>query len=176
MDTMDSADLFPQLSEEIMRGMDQYIDAQTSFLEAWEESVRTNTDDEVITSGAAGIADAYEIWLTASREWTEQLIAAAEGEELDARDVRDVWLRAANESAQALMSTTAFARVTGQQVQDSLELQQQQDEAMQAMLEAMGLPTVHTVDEVGERLVELERRQHAVEQKLDRLLEALEDQ
>jgi hypothetical protein len=31
------------------------------------------------------------------------------------------------------------------------------------------------MDEVGERLVELERRQHAVEEKLDRVIEHLEE-
>jgi hypothetical protein len=35
----------------------------------------------------------------------------------------------------------------------------------------MGFATTRDVEEVGERLVELERRQHAVEKKLDELLQ-----
>jgi predicted nuclease with TOPRIM domain len=36
------------------------------------------------------------------------------------------------------------------------------------------MPTQSEIEEVGERLVELERRQHRVEEKLDRILEAVE--
>ncbi len=172
---MDPSEFYPQFNDEIMRGVDQYIEAQARFIEAWQENLTKQADDEIITEGARGIADAYQIWLDASREWIEQLVAVAEGEELNPRDIRDVWLRAANDSSQALMSTAAFAQLTGQSVRDGLELQRQRDEAMQAMLETMGVATGDNVEEVGERLVELERRQHAVERKLDRLLEQLDN-
>lgn len=175
MDSTDPPTMFPQMSDEVMHGVDQYIEAQTRFLEAWHENIQRTTDDEVVASGANGVVEAYKIWLEASREWSEQLLAVAEGEELNPRDVRDVWLRAANESAQSLMSTAAFARMTGQSIDDSLELQRQQDDAIQAMLEGMGVATAHSMEEVGERLIELERRQHAVESKLDRLLDHLEE-
>jgi BMFP domain-containing protein YqiC len=39
----------------------------------------------------------------------------------------------------------------------------------------MGMATRDDVEEVGERLVELERRQHDVEEKLDRVLDAVEE-
>jgi hypothetical protein len=39
----------------------------------------------------------------------------------------------------------------------------------------MGFSTREDVEEVGERLVELERRQHEVEQKLDQILDHLEE-
>lgn len=35
----------------------------------------------------------------------------------------------------------------------------------------LGCPTRDDVDEVAERLVELERRQHGIEKKLDRIVE-----
>jgi len=44
----------------------------------------------------------------------------------------------------------------------------------QDALAQMGFPTRENINEVAERLVELERRQHAVEQKLDRIIEQLE--
>lgn len=174
MDAMDVDQLFPLMSQELMRGVDQYVEAQNRFLEAWQDSVKESTDDELITSGTTGLVEAYEVWLDASREWTEQLFAVTEGEELDPRAIRDVWLRAANESSQALMGTRAFARMTGERVRDGLELQRQRDEATQAALESMGVATAHSMEEVGERLVELERRQHRVEGKLDDLLDHLE--
>ena len=55
------------------------------------------------------------------------------------------------------------------------ELQQQADEASQETLRSLGFATEDDVVEIGDRLVELERRQHAVEQKLDRVLEHLEE-
>lgn len=174
MTAMDPDDPFPHMSEEIIHGIDQYIEAQTAFIETWVESIEASTDDEVLTSGARGIAEAYEVWLAASREWTDHLTAVTEGEEFDPRAVRDVWLRAANESSQAIMGTDAFARLTGQRVEEALEIQRQRDETVQAMLEGMGVATSHSVEEVGERLVELERRHHDVAQKLDRILERLE--
>ena len=41
----------------------------------------------------------------------------------------------------------------------------------QDTLESLGFATRDDVDEVAERLIELERRQHEVSKKLDRLLE-----
>jgi hypothetical protein len=56
-----------------------------------------------------------------------------------------------------------------------MEMQQEADDMSQDTLEQLGFPTRDDVDEVAERLIELERRQHAVEQKLDRVLEQLEE-
>ena len=55
-----------------------------------------------------------------------------------------------------------------------MEMQQDAQEMNQDAIAQMGFPTRENVDEVAERLVELERRQHAVEEKLDRILEQLE--
>jgi hypothetical protein len=54
-----------------------------------------------------------------------------------------------------------------------MEAQQDASEATQDAISQAGFPTRDDVEEVGERLVELERRQHAVEGKLDRILEEL---
>ncbi len=175
MDAMDPTDIFTEMNDELVSGVEQYLEAQQSFLDAWQRSIEQSTDDALVTSGVSGITDAYEIWMDASNQWMEQFAAAAEGEELDPREIRDIWLRAANDSSKALMNTEAFAKLTGESVSDSLELQRQRDEALQAMMEGMGMASSETVEEVGDRLVELERRQHAVEEKLDRLLEHLED-
>jgi BMFP domain-containing protein YqiC len=60
-------------------------------------------------------------------------------------------------------------------VETMLEARQEFDEATQDAIAEMGFSTRDDVAEVGERLVELERRQHDVEQKLDRVLDALDD-
>ena len=46
---------------------------------------------------------------------------------------------------------------------------------LQDTLAQMGMATRGDVEEVGERLVELERRQHNLEEKIDRLLDAVEE-
>jgi membrane protease subunit (stomatin/prohibitin family) len=69
------------------------------------------------------------------------------------------------------MGTSAFAAGTGEMVGNLMELQGDVDDLNQDTLESLGFATRDDIDEVGERLVELERRQHEVSKKLDRLLE-----
>ena len=90
---------------------------------------------------------------------------------VDPEEFRDIWFNAANTAFKESMSTTAFAAATGQNVEDVLDLQQQMNEATEQTLHGMGFATTGDVREVGERLVEIERRQHAIEEKLDQLLE-----
>jgi len=73
------------------------------------------------------------------------------------------------------MGTSAFAAATGQTIGDMLEASEQLDHASQETLRSMGFATEGDIEEIGERLVELERRQHAVEQKIDRLIELQEE-
>jgi aminoglycoside phosphotransferase family enzyme len=73
------------------------------------------------------------------------------------------------------MSTSAFAAANGQLVESMLEMRQEADEIGQDTIAQLGFPTRDDMDEVAERLVELERRQHAIEQKLDDVLEAVEE-
>ena len=53
-------------------------------------------------------------------------------------------------------------------------MRQEADDVSQETIARLGFPTQDDVEEVGERLVELERRQHAVEEKVDRILDELE--
>ena len=174
MNQSDPMDFVEQLNERMMEGIEQNVEAQVQFVDAWREAIEQTTDDEFLESGASGIASAYEVWLDASLRMAQRATQVAEGERLDPNEFRDIWLRAANESFQEIMQTTAFARATGEGVGSMLDFQRQTDEAMQDMMEAMGMATVGHVEEVGERLVELERRQHAVEQRLDEILDHLE--
>jgi hypothetical protein len=98
-----------------------------------------------------------------------------EGEDVAPEEIRDTWLSAANDSFSEIMGTAAFANVTGQTIGEGLDMRQQLDELSQETLHDLGMATKGDVQEVGERLVELERRQHAVETKLDQVLEHLEE-
>ncbi len=164
-----------QWNEQFLEALEQNMEAQAQFVESWSEAVEETTDDVEVADGVEGYARAYDAWMNASQQMVERMNDVVEGEDVDLEEFRDVWLNTANEAFKEVMSTTAFARMTGETVGDVLEAQQQADEAAETTLRTLGFATGSDVVEVGDRLVELERRQHAVEQKLDRVLEELQE-
>ncbi|RKD97635.1 poly(R)-hydroxyalkanoic acid synthase subunit PhaE [Halopiger aswanensis] len=165
-----------QWNEQFLEALEENVEAQAQFVESWSETVGQATEDNEMSEGVEGYAKAYETWMNASQQMVERVNDQLEGEDVDIEEFRDIWLNTANEAFKDVMSTTAFARMTGETVGDVLELQQQADEAAQETLRTLGFATEEDVVEVGDRLVELERRQHDVERKLDRILEHLEDE
>ncbi|MWV39740.1 poly(R)-hydroxyalkanoic acid synthase subunit PhaE [Natrialba sp. INN-245] len=164
-----------QWNEQFLDALEDNMEAQAQFVESWSETVGEMSDEEEISDGVEGYAKAYETWMGASKQMVDRMNDQLEGEDVELEEFRDVWLNTANEAFKDVMSTTAFARMTGETVGDVLELQQQADEASEETLRMLGFATESGVLEVGDRLVELERRQHAVERKLDRVLEHLEE-
>jgi len=162
-----------QWNEQFLDALEQNMEAQAQFVESWSETVEQTTDEEDMAEGVEGYGRAYEAWMNASKQMVERMNDVVEGEDVELEEFRDIWLNTANEAFKEVMSTTAFARMTGETVGDVLEMQQQADEAAETTLRTLGFATETDVVEVGDRLVELERRQHAVEQKLDRILEEL---
>ncbi|ELY48268.1 MULTISPECIES: poly(R)-hydroxyalkanoic acid synthase subunit PhaE [Natronorubrum] len=165
-----------QWNEQFLDALEENMEAQAEFVESWSETVGEVSDDNEISDGVEGYARAYETWMNASQQMVERMNDTLEGEDVDVAEFRDIWLNTANEAFKDVMSTTAFAKMTGETVGDVLELQQQADETSQETLRSLGFATEEGVVEVGDRLVELERRQHAVEKKLDRVLEHLDDE
>ena len=164
-----------QWNEQFLEALEDNMEAQAQFVESWSETVGEASDDTEISDGVEGYARAYETWMTASQQMVERANDQLEGENVYIEEFRDIWLNTANEAFKEVMSTTAFAKMTGETVGDVLELQEQADEAAQETLNSLGFATEGDVVEIGDRLVELERRQHAVEQKLDRVLEHVKD-
>ena len=165
-----------QWNEQFLEALEDNMEAQAQFVESWSETVGEVSEDNELSDGVEGYARAYETWMNASQQMVERMNDQLEGEDVDVEEFRDIWLNTANEAFKDVMSTTAFAKMTGETVGDVLELQQQADEASQETLRSLGFATEDDVVEIGDRLVELERRQHAVEEKLDRVLEHLEDE
>ena len=165
-----------QWNEQFLEAFENNVEAQARFVESWAETVGEMSEDAEFSDGVEGYARAYEAWMNASQQMVERMNDQLEGEDVEIEEFRDVWLNTANEAFKEVMSTTAFAKMTGETVGDVLELQQEADEAAEETLHSLGFPTESDVVEVGDRLVELERRQHAVEQKLDRVLDHLEEQ
>jgi hypothetical protein len=163
-----------QMNEQFMDAFEQNVEAQAEFVESWSETLESNIDDDEMTEGVKGFSRAYEAWMDAAQQMVDRVNDSVEGEDVEVEEFRDIWLNTANEAFKEAMSTTAFAAATGESVQQALDLQQQADEAAESTLHNLGFATEGDIVEIGERLVELERRQHAVEEKLDRILEELE--
>jgi hypothetical protein len=165
-----------QLKDEVSGAVGSVIEesirTQTALVESWSETMDWALDDP--DDGLDGVVRAYEVWMDAAADGFERVRDAAEGDEVDVEGFRDAYLRAANDAASEMLETNAFAAATGQSVAEALDAKQRADESAEETLH-IGLATEGDVREVGERLVELERRQHAVEEKLDRVLDALTD-
>lgn len=163
------------MNEAVATSMERNLEAQAAFMESMSDAVLGSVPDEdQIADGIEGYNRASEVWLEAAEQAFEATTDSLEGEEVDLETYRDIWLRAANDSISELVSTDAFAAANGQLVQAMLERQQEFDEVTQDSLAQAGFATQDDVSEVAERLIELERRQHDVERKLDRILEAVE--
>ena len=164
-----------QMNDAMARSVEQNMEAQSKFMETWAETIENSIPDEdTMNESVEAYSRAYDVWMDAADQMYERVADAAEGEDVAFTEFRDIWLRSANEAFKEVMGTTAFAAAQGNLVESMMEMQQQADEMSQDTLERFGLPTRDDVDEVGERLVQLERRQQRVEDKLDRIIEMAE--
>jgi len=169
-------EMVEQMNEAVAESVEQNMEAQSAFMQSWSDAFDNSVPEEdVLEEGIEGYNNAYEVWMDAANQMFEKTTDAAEGEDVDATEFRDIWLQSANEAFKEVMSTSAFASANGQLVETMMEMQQEVDEVTQDTIAQMGLPTQGDIEEVGERIVELERRQHAVEEKLDRILDAIEE-
>jgi hypothetical protein len=167
-------EMMEQMNDAVAESIEQNVEAQANFVESWASAFDGSMPDEdAIADGIEGYNRAYEVWMDAAERMVERSGAVAEGEDVAPEEFRDIWLQSANEAFKEVLSTEAFAAANGQLVESVMEARQDVDEATQDALAQAGLATRDDVEEVGERLVELERRQHAVEQKLDRIIEEL---
>jgi polyhydroxyalkanoate synthesis regulator phasin len=164
-----------RMTETYVEAIDRQMDAQLAFMNSWSESVEDAFAEETIDEAYEGQVRAYEAWMDAAEQSFDRMGNAVEGEEVDAEEFRDIWLNAANKAFKEMMSTTAFAAATGQHVDDALDARRQLEEATEDTLHGLGFATKGDVREVGERIVELERRQHDLSKKLDRILDAVEE-
>jgi dsDNA-binding SOS-regulon protein len=169
-------EMFGRMNEAMARTMEQNVEAQAAFAESWADAMEDSMPSEdAMGEGMEGLANAYDVWIDAAEQLFERTADAAEGEDVAMDEMRDIWLQSANEAFKQVMSTSAFAQGNGQLFESVMELQEQTREASQDALAQMGMASSAEVDEVAERLIELERRQHSVEEKLDRILAAVEE-
>jgi hypothetical protein len=164
-----------QMNDAVAESMEQNMEAQAAFAESWADAVEDSIpEDDAVAEGVQGYNRAYEVWMDAAEQMFERTTDVAEGEDVEPAEFRDIWLQSANEAFKEVMSTSAFAAANGQLVEQMLEMRQEADDVSQETIAQLGFPTRENIEEVGERLVELERRQHDVERKLDQVLDALD--
>jgi len=163
-----------EMNRSFAEAFEQNMRMQTAFLDSWRESLAEGDLDETTADGMAGASRAYEVWMEAADAQYDLLSETLRGEDVELTEFRDVWLGAANDAFTEVMGTSAFAAATGQTIGEMLEAGDQLDATNRETLHALGFATDDDLDEVGERLIELERRQHAVERKLDHLADLIE--
>ena len=160
-------------NEQFLEAFERNVEAQAEFVETWMAAIEESTDEDLTRDGLEGYARAYKAWMNAAEEQVDRLNASIEGEDISLESFRDRWLNAANQAFKEVMSTSAFAAATGDTVEAALDLKEQADEQAEETLHVLGFATVGDIDEVGERLIEVERRQQRIEEQLDEILEEL---
>lgn len=160
-------------NEQFLEAFERNVEAQAEFVETWMAAIEESTDEDMTRDGLEGYARAYKAWMNAAEEQVDRLNASIEGEDVSLEAFRDRWLNAANQAFKEVMSTSAFAAATGETVEAALDFKEQADEQAEETLHALGFATGGDIDEVGERLIEVERRQQRIEEQLDEILEEL---
>jgi hypothetical protein len=175
--TQDSlVDLVGRTNEAVVNSVEQNIEMQTRLVETMTGAVdQAVPRADVLEEGVDGYISAYNVWIDGMEELFGTAVSAVEGEDVGPGELRDIWLKSTNDALSELMATGAFAAVDDRFVETMLAAQLELDEVTQDSLAQVGAATRKDVSETSERLVELERRHRAVEQKLDRLIEAVEE-
>ena len=163
------------MDRSFVEALQRNAEAQAEFVEAYRGAVESSVEEASAQEAFLGYVRAYETWMEASRLLFERASDSLAGEEVPLEEFRDVWLDAANDAFKDVMGTEAFAAATGQTVSEVLDFTRQAEAVTSETWHAMGLASRRDVMEVGDRLVELERRQQRVEEKLDAILEQVEE-
>ncbi len=169
-------DWIEKTNEAFMDAMEQNTKMQQEFIDSWTKNMEeSQIDPEQMQELYQSYGDAFQKWTEATEEASEKISQqVSEGEEVDIEEYRDIWLDAANEALKEIISTTAFAAAIGDILEDTSQTTQQIEKTVQDTLRTAGLATSKDIQEVGERLVELERRQHELQRKLEEVIENLE--
>lgn len=162
------------MNEGFADAVQEGVTAQMNVAEAWLDAVEDATGQEELDEGVEGLLGAYEVWMVAARDTFELVNDSLEGEDVPIDRFRDTWLNAANQAFKEVIGTATFSMLTGQSIDGVMDLRRQVDDVTESTLHDLGLPTHGDLEEVGERLVALERRNHAVEKKLDEVIDAIE--
>ncbi|MFA5860570.1 MAG: poly(R)-hydroxyalkanoic acid synthase subunit PhaE [Candidatus Thermoplasmatota archaeon] len=170
-------------SEQAMKAFATNMEMGHAFLETWTRSLAhmqanapNNKREASDASSQAPFSDATRAWVSAVTEVTRRTQEAfAKGETLSPDTYTDIWSQAASRVAQEIVKDTAFAKITGEWVNDAAKTKGQAREAAETRLAELGFATTRDIEEVGTRLIEMERRLHQMQTLIeDRVVPALD--
>jgi len=108
-------EMVEEMNEAVADSMGQNMEAQAAFVESWADAVEDSIPEEdELAEGFGGYNRAYEEWVDAAEKMVERSTDAAQGEDVDPSEFRDIWLKSANEAFKHVMGTSAFAAANGQ--------------------------------------------------------------
>lgn len=163
-------------NDAFLRTLERNVEAQNEFVDSWFSALERSFDESTVEEGVEGLSEAYQVWINAIEESIDRSGSALTGEDVELSEFRDLWLNAANEAFKEISATAAFAAMTGQTIEEALDLRKQLDEQAEETLSTLGFATRSDVLEVGERIIEVERRQQSIEEKLDEVIDRLDEQ
>lgn len=171
-------------SEQAMKAYAVNMEMGRAFLETWTRSLAhlqattaaSSKPEAASASAQAPFADATRAWVNAVTEATHRTQEAfAKGETLSPDSYAEIWSQAASQVAQEIVKDAAFAKITGEWVNEAAKSKGQAREAAEARLAELGFATTRDIEEVGTRLIEVERRLHHMQVLIeDRLVSAHE--
>ncbi len=167
-DITEWARLIEEANESMLEATERQVETQTALVDQWFDALEDSRPPaEWPADWFVGYTQAYETWIDAMVEQYDLLLEDMEDGEVDLERLRDGWVAAANESFKELMTTDAFAALQGQAIAAALDAQEESQQTAAESLESLGFATRRDVREVGDRLLEIERRLHELESTLE---------
>ena len=90
------AAMMNEMNDAVARSVEQNMEAQAAFMESWMGAFDGSMDEEVVEDGMEGYGRAYEVWMEAAEQMSSRITEAAQGEDVEVQEFRDIWLQSAN--------------------------------------------------------------------------------
>lgn len=180
MDTAPEHSLFPGWGravewqyETVRTALERSLEMQRTVVDSWVTAAESTAPPETPQRAQLRRLEwGYDIWEETLLNTLVHLDDAITEDGIDLRQLQMIWLHAMDDAFSDVTSRPAFAAETNDTLEDVLTEQQQLNELRRDFLHASNLPTDRDLEEVGERLLDLEARQKRIEEKLDAVLDA----
>lgn len=168
-DAAEWSNFMETVNDQMVDAMRVTTDSQAALVDSWADLYEDLASlDAASDADLAGYAAANRVWLDAFEEQFDEYIdVMARDGTFSAEAARDRWLEAANEAFKELMRTPGFTAGMNRTMEAALDRQLEAREASETQLRQFGFATRSDVEEVGQRLLEIERRLQELEGRLE---------
>ncbi|SEP08486.1 hypothetical protein SAMN04487948_11383 [Halogranum amylolyticum] len=181
MDTAPEHSLFPgwgravEWQYETARAtLERSLEMQRTVVDSWITAAESTAPPETPQRAQLRRLEwGYNIWEETLLNTLVHLDDAIREDGIDLRQLQMIWFHAMDDAFSEVMSRPMFVAEMNDTLEDVLTEQQQLNELRRDFLHASNLPTDRDLEEVGERLLNLEARQKKIEEKLDMILDAV---